>query len=81
MSEYNHLSGHEGHILGVTYSPDRELIATASKVNSSRLSTGFKSMKFSATGELVTATENGMLTLWNLEKILALNEWNTPALG
>ncbi|MEM6427060.1 MAG: AAA-like domain-containing protein, partial [Cyanobacteria bacterium P01_D01_bin.128] len=30
MSERNRLSGHEGHVLGVTYSPDGELIATAS---------------------------------------------------
>ncbi|MBE7383122.1 MAG: AAA-like domain-containing protein [Leptolyngbya sp. SIO1E4] len=30
MSERNRLSGHEGHVLGVAYSPDGELIATAS---------------------------------------------------
>ena len=31
-------------------------------------------MKFSSTGELVTVAEDGTLTRWNLEKILALNE-------
>ncbi|MDV3353570.1 AAA-like domain-containing protein [Leptothoe sp. LEGE 181152] len=80
--------GHATGLFGVDFSPDGHMVATASADNTITLWTldgkpiktlygkdsGFKSVKFSATGELVTATEDGTLTLWNLEKILALNE-------
>ena len=35
---------------------------------------GFKDVKFSSTEELVTVAEDGTLTRWNLEQVLALNE-------
>ncbi|MEM8544879.1 MAG: WD40 repeat domain-containing protein, partial [Cyanobacteria bacterium P01_H01_bin.119] len=80
--------GHATGLFGVDFSADGQMVATASADNTVTLWTlagepiktlyghgsGFKSVKFSATGDLVTVTEDGTLTLWNLEKILALDE-------
>ncbi|MEM9004868.1 MAG: AAA-like domain-containing protein [Cyanobacteria bacterium P01_F01_bin.86] len=79
---------HSNAIFGVAFSPDSQMIATASSDNTIGLwsvdgepiktlyghGSGFKSVKFSATGELVTVAEDGTLTRWNLEKILTLDE-------
>lgn len=79
---------HTNAVFGVAFSPDSQMIATASIDNTVILwsldgepiktlyghGAGFKSVKFSTTGELVTVAEDGTLTRWNLEKILALNE-------
>ncbi|EKV03260.1 WD40 repeat-containing protein [Leptolyngbya sp. PCC 7375] len=80
--------GHTNAIFGVDFSADGQILATASADNTVTLwslegekiktlqghGPGFKDVKFSATGELVTVAEDGTLTRWNLEQVLALNE-------
>ncbi|MEO0825430.1 MAG: AAA-like domain-containing protein [Cyanobacteria bacterium J06639_16] len=82
--------GHTTGIFGVDFSADGQMLATASGDNTvilwsldgDKLKTlyghgaGFRSVKFSNRGELITVTEDGTLTLWNLEEILSLNELN-----
>ena len=80
--------GHTNAIFGVDFSANGQILATASADNTVTLwslegekiktlyghGPGFKDVKFSPTGELVTVAEDGMLTRWNLEVVLALNE-------
>ncbi|NER83361.1 MAG: hypothetical protein F6K42_28175, partial [Leptolyngbya sp. SIO1D8] len=79
---------HTNAIFGAAFSPDSQMIATASIDNTVILwsldgepiktlygnGPGFKSVKFSSRGELVTVAEDGTLTRWNLDEVLALNE-------
>ena len=80
--------GHTNEIFGVDFSADGQMLATASADNTVTLwslqgekiktlyghGPGFKDVKFSSTEELVTVAEDGTLTRWNLEQVLALNE-------
>ena len=80
--------GHTGPVYGVDFSLDGQMLATASDDQTTRLwsldgeklktlyspGPGFKSVRFSPSGELMTAAEDGMITLWNLEEILAMNK-------